>query len=72
MYRNIKRIYDGHGRDIDLKNLPGIVNNIGGNTICAFGDAVTMCISSYVSKFRGEFESYIKEQKRGAYAKADH
>ncbi|MCR4336962.1 MAG: NADH-quinone oxidoreductase subunit F, partial [Candidatus Omnitrophica bacterium] len=59
VYRSIKRIYHGDGRPVDLKNLPGIVNNIGGNTICAFGDAVTMSIGSYVSKFRSEFENKI-------------
>ncbi|MBF0490167.1 MAG: NADH-quinone oxidoreductase subunit NuoF [Candidatus Omnitrophica bacterium] len=61
VYRSIKRIYHGEGRMTDLQNLPGIVNNIGGNTICAFGDAVTMSIGSYVTKFRHEFESKIKE-----------
>lgn len=60
VYRNIKRIYHGHGRPVDLQNLPGIVNNIGGNTICAFGDAITMSVGSYVSKFRSEFENKIK------------
>lgn len=59
VYRNVKRIYEGNGRPNDLANLPGIINNIGGNTICAFGDAVTMSIGSYVSKFRSEFESKI-------------
>ncbi len=60
VYRNIKRIYDGQGSERDLANLPGIINNIGGNTICAFGDAVTMSIGSYVTKFRSEFENKIK------------
>ncbi|MCC6759055.1 MAG: NADH-quinone oxidoreductase subunit NuoF [Candidatus Omnitrophica bacterium] len=68
VYRNIKRIYHGEGRPGDLKNLPGIINNIGGNTICAFGDAVTMSIGSYVSKFRSEFENKIKSE----YAKTNH
>lgn len=62
VYRNIKRLYQGHARPHDLNNLPGIVNNIGGNTICAFGDAVTMSVGSYVSKFRSEFEAKIKER----------
>jgi len=60
VYRNVKRIYEGHARPHDLNNLPGIVNNIGGNTICAFGDAVSMSVGSYVSKFRSEFEDKIK------------
>lgn len=62
VYRNIKKLYHGTARPHDLANLPGIVNNIGGNTICAFGDAVTMSVGSYVSKFRSEFEHKIKER----------
>jgi NADH-quinone oxidoreductase subunit F len=60
VYRNLKRIYHGQARPHDLNNLPGIVNNIGGNTICAFGDAVSMSVGSYVAKFRSEFEAKIK------------
>ena len=63
VYRNVKRIYHGEGQPHDLKNLPGIVNNIGGNTICAFGDAVTMSVGSYVAKFRGEFEDHVNHKK---------
>ena len=61
-YRNIKRIYERTARPHDLSNLPGIVDNIGGNTICAFGDAVTMCVGSYVAKFRSEFENKIRDR----------
>src|SRR5580692_4061769 len=73
VYRNIKRIYHGHARAHDLNNLPGIVNNVGGNTICAFGDAVSMSIGSYVSKFRNEFEAKILPQVslRGRSAATD-
>ena len=63
VYRDLHRIYSGHGRPEDLKNLPSIVNNIGGNTICAFGDAITMSVGSYLQKFRSEFEYHIKEKK---------
>jgi len=59
VYRLVKRLYDGHAREHDLKNLPGIVNNIGGTTICAFGDAVSMSVGSYVAKFRSEFEAKV-------------
>jgi NADH-quinone oxidoreductase subunit F len=62
VYRNVKRLYHGLARPHDLNNLPGIVNNIGGNTICAFGDAVSMSVGSYVSKFRSEFEAKIKDR----------
>ena len=59
VYRLVKRIYNGEARLHDLNNLPGIVNNIAGNTICAFGDAVSMAVGSYVAKFRHEFEAKI-------------
>ncbi len=63
VYRNVKRIYHGEGRKHDVANLPGIVGNIGGNTICAFGDAVTMSVGSYVQKFRSEFEYHVSQGK---------
>lgn len=69
VYRNVKRIYSGEGRPVDLANLPGIVGNIGGNTICAFGDAVTMSVGSYVAKFRHEFEQHIQDGRCGLHSK---
>ena len=53
----------GEGQLQDSQNLPGITANIGGNTICAFGDAVAMSVGSYVQKFLGEFEGHIREKK---------
>ena len=72
VYKNLQKLYWGGARPHDLNNLPGIINNIGGNTICAFGDAVTMSVGSYVAKFRHEFEAKIKEKACAIYAKADH
>ena len=72
VYKNLQKLYWGGARPHDLANLPGIIGNIGGNTICAFGDAVTMSVGSYVSKFRSEFEGKIKEKACQIYAKSDH
>ncbi len=72
VYKNLQKLYWGGARPHDLNNLPGIIGNIGGNTICAFGDAVTMSVGSYVSKFRSEFENKIKEKACRIYAKSDH
>ena len=63
VYRILQRIYQGEGRPQDLQNLPDIVGNVGGNTICAFGDAVAMSVGSYVQKFRNEFEYHIVEKR---------
>ena len=31
-----------------------------GNTICVFADAAAWPVQSYITKFRGEFEEYIR------------
>ena len=59
----IDQNYHGEGQLQDSQNLPNITANVGGNTICAFGDAVAMSVGSYVQKFRGEFEDHIKEKE---------
>ena len=63
IYRILQRIYHGEGRPRDLDNLPDITVNVGGNTICAFGDAVAMSVGSYVQKFRDEFGYHIQQKK---------
>ena len=42
LYRIFQRVYNGEGRPQDLDHLPDIIGNVGGNTICAFGDAVSL------------------------------
>ena len=61
LYTIVKRIYEAHGRREDLDNLLSIGRNISGTTICALGDAAAMPVTSYITKFRQEFEAYIKE-----------
>jgi NADH-quinone oxidoreductase subunit F len=46
--------------DVDL--LVDVCNNIEGNTICPFGDAVAMAVRSYVEKFPEEFYRHVQEQ----------
>ncbi len=59
LYKILKRITSGAGRPEDLDNLIFIATNIAGNTICALGDAATMPVISYVTKFHDEFEAKI-------------
>ncbi|PJF38536.1 MAG: NADH-quinone oxidoreductase subunit F, partial [Phototrophicales bacterium] len=47
-----------------IDNLYRIATNILGHTICPLGDAAALPIRSYITKFRDEFESYVKEKKR--------
>jgi NADH-quinone oxidoreductase subunit F len=59
MDKIIKRILAGHGKQDDINNLDQIASNIGGRTICAFGDAAAMPVRSFIKHFRAEFEAYI-------------
>ena len=45
----------------DVALLLDICDNVEGNTICPFGDALAMSVRSYVVKFREEFERHVTE-----------
>jgi NADH-quinone oxidoreductase subunit F len=59
LYRVIKRIEEGQGRQDDLDRLVDVANNINGNTICALGDAAAAPVMSFIKHFRDEFQYYI-------------
>lgn len=57
MSKILHRFSNGAGRKKDLDLLLKITGNIGGGkTICAFGDACSFPVQSFVTKFRDEFE----------------
>jgi NADH-quinone oxidoreductase subunit F len=49
---------EGHKRDIDL--LVSVSDNIGGKTLCPFGDAVVAPVLSTIKEFRAEYEERIR------------
>jgi NADH-quinone oxidoreductase subunit F len=61
MHKILQKILRGEGmmRDIDL--LLSIANNIGGKTLCPFGDAEIAPVISTIQHFRHEYEHYIRE-----------
>jgi NADH-quinone oxidoreductase subunit F len=63
MYRIVHRIEHGQGRPEDLDELLRIGKNIGGNTICALGEAAVGPVASFVKHFRKEFEYHIEHKK---------
>lgn len=63
LYRVIKRIEDGQGRQEDLDRLVDVANNINGNTICALGDAAAAPVISFIKHFRDEFQYHIDHQR---------
>jgi len=58
--RIVRRIVEGRGSLRDLDDLLGIARNMEGKTICVFADAAAWPVQSYITKFRGEFEEYIR------------
>lgn len=58
MSKALHRLTHGHGRKQDADYLIRIADNIpGGRTICAFGEACSWPVQSFVAKFKDEFEA---------------
>jgi len=73
MSKALHRMTHGEGRAADAEYLARIADNIpGGRTICAFGEACSWPVQSFVAKFKDEFEAKgaAAEAKRAAGAKA--
>jgi NADH-quinone oxidoreductase subunit F len=58
-----ERIEHGQGRGGDIDKLDQLAGNIGGQTICALGDAAAMPVQSFVKKFRDEFIRHVEERR---------
>ena len=68
VHRIVHRIAQGQGDVQDLDSLLAIAGDMEGNTICVFADAAAWPVQSYITKFRNEFEEYIRSGS-GAVAK---
>lgn len=70
LVQTMQRIWDGHGRKEDLDLLTDLCQNIGGRTVCAFGDAEIAPILSTLRYWRSEYEALIAqaETRRGQAA----
>jgi NADH-quinone oxidoreductase subunit F len=56
MAKALQRLTHGEGRKSDADYLVRIADNIpGGRTICAFGEACSWPVQSFVTKFKEEF-----------------
>ena len=60
MTRIMTRIVEGDGTSQDIDDLVDIAQMIMGNTICPLGDAAAMPVTSFLTKFRSEFEKAVK------------
>jgi len=72
MSKALHRLTNGHGRKQDADYLVRIADNIpGGRTICAFGEACSWPVQSFVGKFKDEFvaKGVADEERRAAKEK---
>ncbi|MDP6762605.1 MAG: NADH-quinone oxidoreductase subunit NuoF [Planctomycetota bacterium] len=60
IHRIVKRIGAGQGKLGDLDDLLTISHDMEGRTICVFSEAAAWPVQSYITKFRGEFEDFIR------------
>jgi len=60
LYKILRRIERGEGQMRDLDMLQSISSNIGGKTLCAFGDAAVTPVLTTLKHFRHEYEAHIK------------
>jgi NADH-quinone oxidoreductase subunit F len=57
----VTSIRNGEGRLQDIQLIERVAKNMMGRTICALSDAAALPALSFVSKFRDEFEFYVRE-----------
>ena len=57
----LQRIQNKQGKPQDLDTLTEICSNIGGRTVCAFGDAEIAPVQSTLKYWRHEYEALIQE-----------
>ena len=63
MWRILERTAKGEATHKDIDLLTDVTKQIEGHTICAFGDAAAWPVQSYITKFRDEFEEYIRSSR---------
>jgi len=61
LHKILRRIEHGNGQMRDLDLLASISANIGGKTLCAFGDAAVTPVLTTLKHFRHEYEAHINE-----------
>ena len=59
------RIAQGHGQPGDMDLLESLCDQIGGHTICAFGDTMVLPYRSFLKKFRTQFRERISAVIKG-------
>ncbi len=71
IHRILKRVGAGNGRLEELDDLLAIAGDMEGKTICVFADAAAWPVQSYITKFRDEFEDFIRSGRAIGKREAD-
>jgi NADH-quinone oxidoreductase subunit F len=66
LYRILERIAAGEAEVAELDRLHEIADNVMGNTICAFGEGMSMPTMGFLRKFRRELEEYIRTKGKSS------
>jgi NADH-quinone oxidoreductase subunit F len=61
LHKILQRIERGDGQLRDLDLLDSIAGQIGGKTLCAFGDAAITPVTTTLRHFRHEYEAHIRD-----------
>jgi NADH-quinone oxidoreductase subunit F len=61
MHKILVKILRGEGAPKDIDLLLSVASNIGGKTLCPFGDAEIAPVISTIEHFRDEYEHYVRE-----------
>src|SRR3954463_16308992 len=69
--RVCKRVARGEGEPGDIELMANVANGIGGNTICALGDAAAWPMLGFLTKFRPDFEAKLAQAAKARRAAAD-
>jgi NADH-quinone oxidoreductase subunit F len=64
MHKILDRMAEGKGRPEDPQLLLDLAGQIAGRTICAFGEACSWPVESFVAKFREEFEAKAAQERK--------
>src|SRR5215210_3638182 len=59
----LKRLEHGEGREGDAMLLKSVAGNVGGNSLCALGDAAVGPVKSLVERFPEEIDAHIRERR---------
>ncbi|MFU8847669.1 MAG: NADH-quinone oxidoreductase subunit NuoF [Opitutales bacterium] len=62
MRKVTQRMCEGNAREEDADLLNSIADQIAGRTICAFGEAASWPVQSFIAKFKDEFVEKAREQ----------